>query len=329
MSAVPNIQDKRKFHFGEFAAKQRAVVLLIVIVFFCLLFSLIYPQTFGTFENFALILLNMSAEALPLIAITLILISGEIDLSIGSLMVLGGMLCGRFMILSGWPMVPAILVSLVICMACGFLNGIVVSKLNVTSFIATLGTGMIFLGVAILLAGVGWTDFPDRVFQAMGQAKVLGLQLPVFYMIIFIVIFAVLFSRTRYFRQYYYIGGNQKAAMLSGINITKSKVVAFTLSAGLACLAGIISAMRFNSALNNIGSGVELRAITAAVIGGVSFTGGTGSMPGAAMGALFVACLNNALATAKVSPDLQSVVTGVVLILAIVIDIIIAKRKAK
>lgn len=321
--------NRKRFSLGELVAKQRALVLPIIIVLFCLLFSVLFPKTFGTFDNFSLILLNMSSESLPLLAIALILIIGEIDLSIGSIMVLGGMLCGRFMLQSNWPMVPAILVTLAICMGCGFLNGLVISKLKVTSFIATLATGMIFLGVAILLAGVGWTDFPDPVFRAMGEAKFLGLQLPVYYMAFFFIIFSVLIARTRYFRQYYYIGGNQKAASLSGINIDRTKIVAFMLSAGLACLAGILSAMRFNSALNNIGTGVELRAITAAVIGGVSFTGGTGTIPGAAMGALLVACLNNALATAKVSPDLQSVVTGVVLILAIVMDIVIAKRKAK
>ena len=146
-------------------------------------------------------------------------------------------------------------------------------------------------------------------------------------MIAVIAIFAYLVGRTRYFRQLYYIGDNQKAAELSGINVARVKITAFMLSAVLACLGGIITAMRFNSSMPSVGTGVELRAVTAAVIGGVSFTGGTGTVFGAAMGALFIAVLNNALTAAQVSPDLQYVVTGIVLILAIVLDIAIAKRE--
>ncbi len=312
----------------SFIATKRAVALLIMVIAFCLVFSIAFPETFGTFGNFSTIFLNLSAEALIVVALTPILISGEIDLSLGSMMVFGGIFCGRLMLLNKMNMWLAIFLSLAVALVCGFINGFIVARLGVVSFIATLATGMIYLGIAIMLAGTGWTDFPDPMFQAMGRLRVLGLQLPVYYMAAVFIVFALLLARTRYFRQLYYIGGNIKAADLSGINVPQVKIVAYVLAALLACFAGIVSAMRFNSAMTSVGTGVEMRAVTAAVIGGVSFTGGSGTMVGAAMGALFIACLNNALTIAGVSPNLQDVLTGVILILAIVADMTLSKKKA-
>ena len=313
----------------SFIAKNRAVSLLILIVVVCIVFQIILPQTFGTFSNYALILLNMSAESMILIAIVLVLIMGDIDLSLGALMVLGGILTGRLMIVNEMNMWLAIAISLCVGLVCGLINGFIIAKLGVTAFIATLATSMIYLGIAVILAGTGWTNFPDPLFKALGQNRIAGIQLPVFYMVVMVIIFSLLIGGTRFFRQLYYIGGNMKSAELSGINIIRVKIVIFAISSFLGCLGGIITAMRFNASMPNIGAGVEMRAVTAAVIGGVSFTGGTGTLPGAAMGALFVALLNNILTVVGVSPNTQFSVTGVVLILAIVIDIMITRREKK
>lgn len=320
------INKAEKYRFLSFISTQRALALLILIILISLVFSLVFPATFGTLSNFGIILLNMSSESMILIAITLLLIQGEIDLSLGAIMVLGAIICGRLMIVNDLPMTASIAISLLICVVCGYINGLIVAKLEVASFIATLATGMIFLGSAVFLSGTGWTDFPDKTFKALGQFKIMGIQMPVLYMIVMIILFAYLFSQTRYFRQYYYIGANPKSAKLSGINITKVKMTTFVLAATLAGIGGIITAMRFNTAIPNVGTGVELRAITAAVIGGVSFAGGTGTIAGAAMGALFIAVLNNALTIAKLPPDLQPSVTGVILIIAIIIDIVITRK---
>ena len=318
---------EKKRNFLDFISTQRALALLMLVVILCISLSFIFPATFGTYVNFALILLNMSAEIMILLAITLILIQGEIDLSLGSIMVLGAITCGRLMIYNKLPTVLAIVISLCICMICGLINGLIVAKLRVVSFIGTLATGMIFLGLATIMSGTGWTDFPDATFKALGQTRILGIQLPVFYMVVAVVVFHFLLSNTRYFRQYYYIGVNQKSAELSGINIAKVKITSFVMIGFLAGLGGIITAMRFNSAIPNVGAGVEMRAVTAAVIGGVSFTGGTGTIAGAAMGAVFISVLANALTIAGISPDLQSCVIGVILILAIVLDIMVSKKK--
>jgi ribose transport system permease protein len=321
--------DNQGFDLITFLVKKRAVALLVLIVVMDIVFSLILPKTFGTYSNFTLILLNMSAESMVLIAIAMVLIMGDIDLSLGSIMVLGGIITGRLMIVSHVNMWLAMAVALGISLVCGMVNGFIIAKIGVNSFIATLGTGMIFQGIAVMLAGTGWTDFPDPTFKALGQTKVMGIQMPVFYMVVIVVVFSVLVAGTRYFRQLYYIGGNYKSAELSGINILKVRIVIHVIAAALACLGGIFTAMRFNSSMPNIGSGAEMRAVTASVIGGISFTGGTGTLPGAAMGALFVATLNNILTSVGVNPNTQFCVTGIVLILAIVLDIMIMKRGAR
>ncbi len=313
----------------NFITSNRTASTLLIIIVFCVVFAIIYPNNFGTFENFSMILLNMSSEAFIVIGMVLILICAEIDLSLGSIMTLGSILCGRLMILNDMSMGIAILISLVVSIGCGLLNGLIITKMKVVSFIATLATGMIYMGIAIMLAGTGWTNFPDPLFNVLGRKVILGLQLPVFYMVIVFVIIALLLAKTRYFRQIYYIGGNVNAAELSGIMVTKVKILMYILSAILACMGGIISAMRFNSTFTNIGAGVEMRAVTAAVIGGVSFTGGNGTMMGAAMGAFFLACLNNALTITGINQNLQFLFTGIILILALVINILFSKKNRR
>lgn len=319
---------KRKFNTWAFLSKRRALALLLLIAVCVGFFSVLYPDNFGTLGNFASILLNMSGESLIIIAMAMVLMIGEIDLSLGAVMVFGGILCGRLMIQSGTSMVVSILIPLAIALVLGFINGFIITKLRIASFITTLATSMIYLGIAIILSGTGWTNFPDPVFTLLGKSSFAGLQLPVYYMILLFVLFGVLMQKTRYFRQLYYIGGSTKSAELSGINVAKTKIVIYMLASILACLQGIFSAMRFNSALTNVGTGVELRAVTACVIGGVSFTGGTGTIFGAAAGGLFIAVLKNILTMVQLSPDLQFTITGVILILAIVADIFVSKKAA-
>jgi ribose transport system permease protein len=188
-----------------------------------------------------------------------------------------------------------VLIALLVVAACGLINGLIVARLKVLPFIATMATGYIYNGIALVLAGTGYTDFPSTTFKMLGQERFLGLQLPVYYMLFFIVIFSVLVARSRSFRRMFYIGGNPKAAEYSGIPISRVRLKTYSLASLLVGFGGIVSTMRFNAAMTSLGSGVEMRAITAAVIGGVSFTGGSGSIYGAAIGAMFVSFLNNVL----------------------------------
>lgn len=309
-----------------FLLENRAVALLIILGVYAVIFSLIYPKTFATPSNFLNILLNMSGEGFIVVAMVMLLICGEIDLSLGSNMVLAGIVCGYMIKFGGGNIFIAVLVTLAVSLSMGLLNGIIVAKIGVNSLLTTLATSLIFQGIAVWLAGPGLTDFPEY-FQEFGQFSVFGFRLPIVFTIATIIIFSYLTLNTKYFRQFYFIGGNVKAAILSGINIKKTKVSVFVVASLLASFSGVIAAARFNSAMTSVGGGVELRAITAAIIGGISFTGGVGTMIGAAVGALFIATLNNGLVISGVNPYLQNVVIGVVLVLAIVVDVLISKRK--
>ena len=166
----------------------------------------------------------------------------------------------------------------------------------------SLATGMVFLGLATILSGTGWTDFPDDTFKALGQTKVLGVQMPVFYMIVHRCVCRSVLQHAVFSAVVLY-GCQPEIHSIVGYQYCQSQITTFIIGSFMAALGGIISAMRFNSAIPNVGTGVELRAVTAAVIGGISFSGGNGNIAGAAMGALFIAVLNNALTIANVPPD--------------------------
>ncbi|HRN57439.1 MAG TPA: ABC transporter permease, partial [Agriterribacter sp.] len=178
------------------------------------------------------------------------------------------------------------------------------------------------------LSGAGIQNFPYG-YITIGQSKLLGLQMPVWYMIIIVLLFAYLAKNTSFFRRYYFIGGNEKAARLSGINVGKMKVWAFVISATLAGIAGILLSSRLGAALSTSGRGLEMRVITAVILGGASLSGGYGKIWGAFLGALFMALINNLLILSRVSGYWQEIILGAILIAAVGIDQIILKKMEK
>jgi ribose transport system permease protein len=248
-----------------------------------------------------------------------------LDLSLGANMALAGILCGMLIKFAHFDMAAAIAVSLAASLLMGVINGYIVAYMGVNPLITTLATGFVFQGVAVWLAGPGFTDFPAS-FLGLGQSKFLGIQLPIWYMAIAAAVFHVLMTQFRFFRKFYFVGASKRAALMSGINARSAVFATFIIAAVFAGLGGIISASRFNSSMTSVGTGVELRAVTAAVIGGVSFTGGAGTVLGAVLGALFLAFVNNGLIILGIEPSWQNVVIGFVLILSIVIDVSLKKK---
>ena len=297
----------------------RTLIVLFIIIFYGAIFSIIYPHTFFTIGNLTKILMSLSTEIFVVIGMGIILISGHLDLSLGANMALSGIICGSLIKTANMPMIPAIMITLLFAVIMGLINGTIVAIIKINPIISTLSTGFIFQGIAVWLAGPGFADFPIS-FQSFAQGKLFGLPLPIIYMLIISILCYFLLSKVRFFRKAYYIGGSLKAAELSGINIVRSKMVVFVLAAILASFAGIVSASRFNTAMSQVGSGVELRAITACIIGGISFSGGSGDVVGATLGALFIAILNNSLIIAGLEQYWQSIAIGTILIIAIVIN---------
>jgi ribose transport system permease protein len=311
---------------GKYIAKNRVVALLCIILIYAILMSIFNPSKFLSFNNIMMLLLNASAEIFICIAIAILLICGLLDLSLGGTMILVAILAGYFMKKLEWSVPLTLAVCVIISIIPGLINGFIISIMGVNHIITTMATGFIFTGLAVLMAGTGWADFP-QAFQVIGRGNILGIQLPIWYMIGFVLLFWYLMTYVRSFRRYYYIGGNSKSAMLSGINVKKSRMLVFVFAAFLAGIGGIIYGSRFNSVMPTAGTGVELRAITACVIGGVSFVGGVGTVLGAVMGVIFIAVMNNCLMMFGLTQNWQFVATGVVFVLSIVIDEVLKRRK--
>jgi ribose transport system permease protein len=304
----------------------RELSLILVLMIFGLVMSLASP-VFLTWPNLEAILLSLSVEATITVGMAILLISGGLDLSVGSTLGLTGVVAG-LVLTAGLPVPLAILVGLLAALGVGLVNGLLVAKMKINPFITTLGMMMTIRGLLLVLAqGRAVLNLPPS-FTVIGQGRLFGVQYPIFDMLALVLVGDLLLRNSRFFRQSYYIGGNERAARLSGINVDLVKIINYCLVAILAGIAGLLITARFGSASVTVGNGVEMRVITATIIGGASLSGGEGSVFGAFLGALFMAVLANALNLLGVDVYWQNLVTGLILIIAVVVDVINERRKS-
>jgi ribose transport system permease protein len=203
----------------------------------------------------------------------ILLISGAFDLSVGSVVAFAGCFTAYLMTSLQIPVPLAICFGLLSSVFIGYCNGYLIAYKGINPMIQTLAMMGIVRGAALMLSGSGVQNLPYW-FNAIGQSKLLGIQMPIWYMLVTVALFTFLLNKTIYFRQYYYIGGNEKAADLSGIRVNKVKMAGFVISATLAGVAGILLSSRLGAALPTMGRGLELRVITAVILGGASLSGG-------------------------------------------------------
>jgi ribose transport system permease protein len=303
----------------------REAILLIVILIFGAIMAVASP-VFLTRLNFEAMALALSVEGTIAVGMVILLISGGLDLSVGSVLALAGVVAG-LALTAGVVSPISILLGLLAALGIGLVNGLLIAKLKINPFITTLGTMITVRGLLLILAGGrAVLNLPDS-FTVIGQGRFLGLQFPIFVLLALVIVFDLLMRNSRFFRQNYYIGGNERAARLSGINVDFVRIFDYCLVAVLAGLAGLMLTARFGSASVTVGTGIELRVITACIIGGASLSGGEGSVLGAFLGALFMAMLANALNLLGVDVYWQSFITGLILILAVVFDVLNERRK--
>jgi len=304
----------------------RESVLVLVLVVFAIAMTVASP-VFASWANMEAILLGLSVEAPIAVGEVILLISGGLDLSVGSVLGWAGVVTG-LTLTAGAPAPLAILVGLLAALGIGLINGLLIAKMRINPFIVTLGMLTAVRGLLLVVAkGRAVLNLPAE-FTVIGQGRLFGVQYPIYIMLAIVIIGDLLLRNSRFFRQAYYIGGNERAARLSGINVDFVKICFYCLSAVLAGVAGLMITARFGSASVTVGAGVEMRAITAAIIGGASLSGGEGSVLGAFLGALFMAMLANGLNLLGVDVYWQNLVTGLILILAVVFDVINEQRKA-
>ena len=296
----------------------RELVILMVVVLMFIVMCFASPYFFSS-SNLLAVLLSLSLEAIMGVGMVNLMVSGGFDMSIGSVVALTGGIAAALM-KAGSPIVVAILAGFVVGGLVGMFNGFAIAKLGITPFVATLASQSMCRGlVLVFMNGKNIGSLPDA-FTWIGQFKIGQVQLPVIYAIVIVIIGHIFLSRSRFFRQNYYIGGNFKAAKLSGIHTDRMQIVNYMIMGLLAAFAGIVLTARLGSASTTAGTGVELKVITAVIIGGASMSGGEGTVIGAFLGCILMSLIANAMTLLDVSVYWQTFVTGFTLLVAVLID---------
>ncbi|MES0811081.1 ABC transporter permease [Roseibium sp. SCPC15] len=298
-------------------------------------------DAFFTVNNGLTVLLQTSVIGLLGIGMTLVIITGGIDLSVGSVLALSGVVTG-LSVKAGLPIAPAMATGILAGAACGLVNGFVITKMRITPFVATLGMMLIARGLALQLTGAAPISRLGEAFGWLGNGSLFriveqtggifpkvvfpGIPYPVILLAIIALLAAYLLNRRQAGRHIYATGSNEEAARLSGVLVDRTKIFAYTLSGALAGLAGNVLMSRLVTVQPNEGVMYELDAIAAAVIGGASLMGGVGNISGTMIGAFIIGVLRNGLNMAGVSAFIQQIVIGIIVILAVYVDQIRNRR---
>jgi len=312
-------------NFLKILISNRTIFLIALIFVFSLIASIFLGTKFASLGNLKAVILGQTSIAIMTIGMMALLISGVFDLSVGSIFALGSVFCGYFIKQMGMPYPMAMILALVCCGFLGAINAFVITKMGVNALITTLATMGIFKGLAIIIGGAGIMGLP-REFIAFGRTDFLGIPSPIWYFLILLGLFSYLFNNVAYFRKYYFVGGNEKAAVLSGINVNNIRFSGYILSALLAGFGGVLHASRLGASIPLAGAGLELQVIAAAVVGGASLVGGKGTILGGVLGAMFLALVFNVFVITGVSAYWIPVVNGIILILAVYFHVIFKKE---
>jgi ribose/xylose/arabinose/galactoside ABC-type transport system permease subunit len=285
----------------------------------CAILSFATPQ-FLSVANWTIIITQVSINALLAFGVTFVIITGGIDLSVGSIVAVSGVVAASLAQNGDYPVFVAIAGGLVAGLAFGILNGFLITKSKIAPFIVTLGTMTIGRGLALILSNGRPVSNLSESFNFIGGGKIFGFPVPIIILIVVFILCTILLRKTIFGRYIYAIGGNEQAAWASGISVDKVKLAAYAIGGTLAGLAGILLTSRISTGQPNSGMGFELDAIAAVVIGGTSTTGGRGTMIGTLIGVLLIGVINNGLDLMNVTSYYQQVIMGIIIIGAVLMD---------
>jgi ribose transport system permease protein len=309
---------------------------VIALVIMCIVLSFLSDR-FLTGENAWNVMRQISVNVIVSVGMTLVILTGGIDLSVGSILALAGAVTAGMLkfgaeftdwnLYIGFTLLGALVGGILVGTVLGWFNGITITRFKVPPFVATLAMLTIARGLTMLLTG----GFPitglGENMAFIGTGWFLGIPMPVWISAVIVLAAVVLTNKTKLGRHIYAIGGNETAARLSGIRIKKVKLIVYSIAGALAGVGGIIVTSRLDSAQPNAGFGFELDSIAAVVIGGTSLSGGKGTIMGTVQGALIIGILNNGLVLLNVSPFWQQVIKGFVILLAVVIEKLNSKEE--
>ncbi len=315
-TTIPTEAERRRFGVNSTNVTSAAVLIAL-----CLLLSALSPA-FRDPQNLINILQQVTVNAILALGMTMVIFTGGIDLSVGSVVAFSGIVMGILIVDMGVNPWLAAIAGILLGAVCGTINGILISKFRLQPMIATLGMMSIARGAALTLAGGRTISGYPPGFTWLGNGTIPGTTIPV--QIIFMLLLyvcAYYFMRYRRFgRALYSIGGNEEATRLSGINVFKFKTLSYTVAGALAGVASVVLVAKLNSAQSIAGQDYELDAIASAVIGGASLLGGVGSIWGSLMGALIIGVIRNGLNLLNVSSYLQKLIIGLIILVAVLVD---------
>lgn len=295
--------------------KNKAILALIAL---CVLISIITPR-FLTLVNITNVLTQVSVNAIIAVGMTFVILTGGIDLSVGSILAICGAV-SAVIVKSTGNIFLAIIIPIIIGAVVGLFNGFIISRCKLQAFVATLATMTIFRGLTYVYTKGNPVSSLTMTYNNIANTKIGIIPLPVIFTIIITIAAYHFLSNTVFGTHLYALGGNEDSARLSGINTNKVKTIAYIVCGTTAAISGIIATSRIGSASPNAGTGFELDAIASVVLGGTSLLGGEGSVLGTIIGALIIGVLNNGLNLINVSPFYQQIVKGIVILLAVLAD---------
>lgn len=309
---------------------KRNAGILIGLVALCVIIALQSPN-FLRQDNIMNVLRQISSNMYLACGMTMILIAGGIDLSVGSIVAITGVTAGTLLNM-GLPIPATILICLLAGALYGSVNGVIITRTTLPPFIVTYAMMQILRGATYVYTGGTTVRIDDRTFTNLGTGYVLGVvPLPVVYMLVVFVIVFIILNKTRLGRHIYAVGGNEKAARFSGINVRRTRMFVYVFSGVMGALAGLVLCARSYSGNPLAGDGAEMDAIAACVLGGASMAGGYGFVGGTLIGALIIGLLNNGLNLMRIDSYWQIILKGVVILAAVYVDYVknLKKNKAK
>jgi ribose/xylose/arabinose/galactoside ABC-type transport system permease subunit len=298
--------------------KSQRILLGLVIILIIAVVSVINPR-FIAIGNIFAIFQQISVLGILTMAMGILLIGGGVDLSVGNMMILCGIVMSIF-IKNNAGTAASITVCLITGLICGLVNGLIIAYSRCIPLIITLGSSQVFYGLALTLCGGQVMSFQGRL-NFIGKTRIFDVFPAMLFVLMFVVLVSfIMMNYTKFGRWVVTIGSNEQNAFMSGINVSRYKIVMYSIAGILCAVAAVIFSSRIDSITANAGSGYETRALTAAIIGGITFEGGRGTIPGAFLGCLFMGVLSNAMSILRVPAYIQTMITGIIVVAAVVIS---------
>lgn len=300
-----------------------AAILILMIVFMC-----IASPTFRTTGNVLSILQQISLNGVLALGMVFVITAGGIDLSIGPMLALTSVIVGQVLAATN-SILLAVILSVLVCAAFGVVNGVLIARFNMFPFVVTLATQLVIRGTAYIISDGKTMTLTNASFRNIGMGKMADvIPYSILILLAVAVVAYVMLHWTKFGRYVYAVGGNMDAAIASGVNVFRTRVLTFVWMGVCAAIAGIIMTSRINASQPNIGTGYETDAIAACVIGGTSFAGGVSTIPGTFIGIIIIGVIYNGMNLLRISSYMQTITKGILIIGAVMLDMFMNKRRS-